>query len=68
MQEPGVGDPVTLVHHFAVHDGDLRRRPAEGQQADAQPDVQRLGKGGEGGLGHAPPLHHASRAVARAHR
>ncbi len=42
LQEPPFRYPAPLLHHLSVHQGDLRRRPAEGKQADAQPDAQRL--------------------------
>ena len=42
MQEPPVADPPALVHHFAMQERDLARRPAERQQADLQPDPGRL--------------------------
>jgi hypothetical protein len=48
MQETRIGYPMALFHHFAMHDRNLRCRPAEGQQTDAEPHAQRLGKARKG--------------------
>ncbi len=45
VQEPGLADPAQLFHQHPVHHGDLSGGTAEAQQADPQPDPQRLGQG-----------------------
>ena len=42
MQEPALGDPLLLLDQDAVHDCDLPRGPAEGEQRHPQPDPERL--------------------------
>jgi hypothetical protein len=39
---------MALFHHFAMHHRNLCRRPAKGQQTDAEPHAQSLGKTWEG--------------------
>jgi hypothetical protein len=43
-QESGIVAPTFSLDDLAVHDGDLRRGAAETQEADPQPDAQRLGE------------------------
>ncbi len=40
MQEPALGDPFLLLDQDAVHDRDLARGSAKGQQRHAQPDTE----------------------------
>ena len=42
MQETRLVEPALLLHHDAVHEGDLRRRPAETGESDPRPGRQRL--------------------------
>ena len=42
MQETRLVEPALLLHHDAVHEGDLRRRPAETGEPDPRPGRQRL--------------------------
>ena len=51
MEKTRIGYPMALFHHFTMHHRNLRRRPTEGQQTNAEPHAQSLGKGGEVGLG-----------------
>ena len=70
MQEAGFGDPAALFDDDAVHHGDLSGRPAEAEQCNTQPNLERFGEadamprrrliGGEryarlGGRAHARP-------------
>src|SRR5450759_3852767 len=43
MQEPRFVDPLFLVDHDAMHQGDLSGRAAEIDAVDLQPDLERLG-------------------------
>ena len=42
VQEARFGNPSPLLDDDAVHDRDLSGRPAEAEQGDAQPDLERL--------------------------
>ena len=44
MLKPPLADPAMLHHGQPVHDADLRRRAAEAQQGDAQPDPRGVGE------------------------
>ena len=50
-EELALAQPAAPRHQLVVHDGDLRRRPAETQQADARKAAEQIG---EGGRVHAP--------------
>ena len=48
VQKTRIGYPMALFHYFTMHHRNLRRRPAEGQQTNAEPHAQRFGKTWEG--------------------
>ena len=41
-----LAEPFALIDDFAVHEGDLARRAAKGEAADAGPDFRGFGEGG----------------------
>ena len=45
VEEVVVGDPASAFDEFAVHEGDLARRPAEADEAQLQPELQGLEQG-----------------------
>ena len=44
---------LSLIDDFAVHEGDLARRPAKGEAADAGPDFGGFGESGRRAHGFA---------------
>ena len=46
--ESSLVDPAALIDELAVHDGDLARRSAERDEAEAQPEARRVAERGSG--------------------
>jgi hypothetical protein len=62
------GEPVAVLDQFLVHQRDLRRRAAEGQEADAPEDADQVGDPGGGeppGLARVCHVPSVPRTVAR---
>ena len=45
VQEALLADPAAPLDQLAVHDGDLSRRAAEGDEAELDPEAERLREG-----------------------
>ena len=45
VQETFLGNPVAFLHQLGVHDGDLPGRTAKADEAELEPEPQRLAEG-----------------------